>query len=222
MHDKYYHIKTIMVIIILSVLSCSPKSIWTNNNSTNNQENKNEFYSWKELRDRNIVKQKYDYSCGAASLATYLQFYFGDRITEEQIVNDILPRLDKTKRLDRKKKGFSIADLEDFANRRGYTTMILKNVQLSKISKIKGPFLTLIHRDGIYHFVIIRGVKEDRIYIADPSIGNIRIAADLFVEEWLGIIMAIGKKGFGLPTIHPLAIKENTPVRNELDAIRFK
>ena len=42
--------------------------------------------SWKSLRDDGVVKQKYDYSCGAASLATILSFY-GANFTEKQIMD---------------------------------------------------------------------------------------------------------------------------------------
>jgi len=35
----------------------------------------------KDLRDENVVKQRYDYSCGSAALATLLQFGFGESVT---------------------------------------------------------------------------------------------------------------------------------------------
>ena len=43
--------------------------------------------SWKTLRDRQIVKQDQDYSCGAASLATLLKGFYGQKLTEEQLLN---------------------------------------------------------------------------------------------------------------------------------------
>ena len=33
--------------------------------------------SLKDLRDENLVKQRFDYSCGAAALATILRYGFG-------------------------------------------------------------------------------------------------------------------------------------------------
>jgi len=38
--------------------------------------------SWKALRDERVVKQDLDYSCGAASLATVLNEYYGQPITD--------------------------------------------------------------------------------------------------------------------------------------------
>ena len=42
--------------------------------------------SWKDRRDAQIVKQDLDYSCGAASLATILNGFYGEAITEAQIL----------------------------------------------------------------------------------------------------------------------------------------
>src|ERR1700722_6356319 len=42
-------------------------------------------WSWTELKDKNVVKQVRDYSCGAASLCTLLRYYWGDNITEQKI-----------------------------------------------------------------------------------------------------------------------------------------
>lgn len=36
----------------------------------------NPTQSWLELRDENLTRQKYDYSCGAASLSTILTYYY--------------------------------------------------------------------------------------------------------------------------------------------------
>ncbi|MCI4052554.1 cysteine peptidase family C39 domain-containing protein, partial [Klebsiella pneumoniae] len=47
--------------------------------------------SWKERRDFNIVKQDLDFSCGAASVVTLLNNFYGQKLTEE----DVLKKLDK-------------------------------------------------------------------------------------------------------------------------------
>ena len=41
-------------------------------------------WSWQELKRRNVVMQKYDYSCGAAALATVLQYYWNDSVTKRR------------------------------------------------------------------------------------------------------------------------------------------
>ena len=50
--------------------------------------------TWKALRDFRIVKQQLDYSCGAASMATILNEFYGMSVTEE----DVLTRMGATDR----------------------------------------------------------------------------------------------------------------------------
>lgn len=42
--------------------------------------------SWKDFRDEGIVKQNLDYSCGAASVATVLNSFYGKNVTEAQLL----------------------------------------------------------------------------------------------------------------------------------------
>ena len=43
--------------------------------------------TWVDLRDRGVVKQSLDYSCGAAALATLAQSQWGWALTEAQVVD---------------------------------------------------------------------------------------------------------------------------------------
>ncbi len=43
-----------------------------------------------DFRDENLIRQQYDYSCGAAALATLLRFGLDDPVTEQQIGHDLL------------------------------------------------------------------------------------------------------------------------------------
>ena len=45
--------------------------------------------SWKALRDSRVVKQAFDYSCGAASVATLLNGFYGLDVTETDILESI-------------------------------------------------------------------------------------------------------------------------------------
>ncbi|MCH7727308.1 MAG: hypothetical protein IH991_12630, partial [Planctomycetes bacterium] len=70
------------------------------------------------------------------------------------------------------------------------------------------------------HFVVLRGTVEDRVYLADPSRGTIRLSIYDFLDQWSGEALFLGKRGFGLPKDFPLAIKSQAPVRNELEIAR--
>ncbi len=76
--------------------------------------------SLKDLRDENLVKQRFDYSCGAAALATILRYGFGDEVTERDILTDLFDLLSEDEEGLRREQGFSLLDLQHVAQARGY------------------------------------------------------------------------------------------------------
>src|SRR3977135_115461 len=45
-----------------------------------------------EMREQAVITQKSDLSCGAAALATLLNFQFGDRVTEKEVTAGLIRR----------------------------------------------------------------------------------------------------------------------------------
>ena len=175
--------------------------------------------TWKDFLEQNIVMQRFDYSCGPAALATLMQYYFQDDVTERDILEDIVSGMDDTAIKNRKKEGLSLLDLKQFAQRRGYQAVGVK-LNFSALPKLQGPILVYLETSEFKHFAILRGIKEDRIFLADPSRGNIRLSVFEFAKEWPGIALVLGKKGFGTPSEHLLAIQEPSPILNELSTAR--
>jgi predicted double-glycine peptidase len=176
--------------------------------------------TWKDLKEAHIVMQQTDYSCGAAALATLMRYYFKDMISEKEISDDIFKRMTEQDVKNRKKEGLSLLDLKEFAERRGYSAWGGR-LKLSALPKLHGPIIVYLNKKNEYqHFAVLRGVSEDRICLADPSRGNIRIPAEEFTEEWDGIVLVLGKPGFGVPSDYPLALEKNTPFRHEVQAAR--
>jgi uncharacterized protein len=171
--------------------------------------------SWKELRDRNVVIQRFDYSCGAGALATLMRYYFGDKVAEEEILLSILGRMTEEEVRDREKNGLSLLDLKHYAEQRGYQAVGVR-LKYASLPKLKGPVLIHLEREDYRHFAVLKGARGDRIYLADPSRGNIRMSVDRFAREWSGIALVLGKSGFGLPEKYPLALDDQEPVQNEL------
>lgn len=162
--------------------------------------------SWKAQREQNVVMQKHDYSCGGASLATLLRFYFGDdRVTEQEVILEILNRMTPAEIEDRQRGGLSLLDLRDSARRRGYTAEGLK-LDLADLEQLDGPVLVHMIRDDLPHFVILRGVRGDKTFVADPSYGNLTLQTHTFAREWTGYVLCVDKEGFTAPADHPLAI----------------
>jgi uncharacterized protein len=171
--------------------------------------------SWKDLRDLHIVRQKFDYSCGSGALATLLRYYFEDPVSEEDLLLSILGRMTEEEVRDREKNGLSLLDLKRCAMERGYQAVGVK-LNYASLPKLKGPVLIYLEREDYRHFAVLKGARGDRIYLADPSRGNIRMSVDRFSREWSGIALVLGKSGFGLPQKYPLALEDQEPVQNEL------
>ena len=103
--------------------------------------------SWKDLRDRNVVIQKFDYSCGSGALATLMRYYFGDKVSEEELLLSILGRMTEEEVKDREKKGLSLLDLKRCAEQRGYQAAGVK-LKYASLPKLKGPVLIHLEREG--------------------------------------------------------------------------
>jgi predicted double-glycine peptidase len=175
--------------------------------------------SWKELRDQHVVIQQFDYSCGAGALATIMRYYFGDNVSEEIILLSILGPMSREEIADREKNGLSLLDLKLCAERMGYQAAGVR-LNYASLPKLQGPVVIHLEREDYKHFAVLKGVRGDRIYLADPSRGNVRISIDRFAQEWSGIALVLGKPGFGLPQEYLLALDDQEPVQNEILAAR--
>lgn len=175
--------------------------------------------TWVELRDRNVVIQAYDYSCGTGALATLLRYYYGDEVTEEAILKDIFEHLTDEEARDRVSAGMLMSDLQHAAERRGYEAQ-MGALPIDRIPKLHKPILVWVIRDGYKHFAVLRGIAEDRVYLADPSTGNVRMSVEEFRKEYQERALILRKKGFIPLRGYPLAVDEEAPIRTELDSVR--
>lgn len=175
--------------------------------------------SWRELRDRNVVRQQLDYSCGAAALATLIRYYFGEDVSEDRILAGILGSMTAEEVVDREANGLSLLDLRLQAERMGYQAAGVR-LNLAALPTLAGPVIVHLEGDDYKHFAVLKGIREDRIFLADPSLGNVRRSVDRFAAEWSGIALILGKQGFGLPQEHPLALDDRHLVPNEVLAAR--
>lgn len=171
--------------------------------------------SWRELRDRNVVRQRFDYSCGSAALATLIRYYFGDDVSEEAILADILGRMTETEIRDREVNGLSLLDLRLQAERMGYQAAGVR-LNFASLPKLMGPVIVHLERDDYAHFAVLKGVRAGRVYLADPSLGNVRLSVDRFANAWSGVALVLGKSGFGLPERYPLALEGQELVPDEM------
>ena len=139
-----------------------------------------------DLKFENVVRQQYDLSCGAAAIATLLTYYYGDKVGEKAIIDEIVKYGDKEKI---QKDGFSMLELKKFGDNRGYVVRGFKVKDLQSLSNLKIPVLTLINLRGYSHFVILKGVKNGQVYVADPAYGNRNWPLKEFGPLWSKVIL---------------------------------
>jgi predicted double-glycine peptidase len=99
-------------------------------------------------------------------------------------------------------------DLKNLVKELGYSISIVK-INSSTIFDLKGPVLVPIKIDDWEHFVVLKGVKNGYVFLADPFRGNVRTSVYTFFSQWNGIMVVLGKSGFGLPHKYPLALLES-------------
>lgn len=143
--------------------------------------------SFGEIKFGEVVKQKYDFSCGSAALASLLTHHYNMPITEATVFEEMFKYGDKEKI---EKKGFSMLDMKKFLSRRGLNsdgyTLTVKDV-----AKLAMPTIALVNYNGYNHFVVVKGVVDNKVLVGDPSIGLHIIEEDKFDKSSNGIFLFI-------------------------------
>jgi hypothetical protein len=160
--------------------------------------------SFKDIRDQYLVKQAFDYSCGAAALATLLTYGLNDPVSEKDMIAAMLTALTSDEEQLRQKEGFSLLDMQRVAQQRGYLAQGFR-IAPRFLDDLKGPVIVFITPRGYEHFAVLRGISQGDAYLADPSRGNIREPLVTFLDTWLGddgkgVVFVIEPKGGPIAT----------------------
>ena len=143
--------------------------------------------SYKGQRFDRVIKQQYDFSCGAAAVATLLSYHYERPTTEQAVFTDMYDRGDKEKI---HREGFSLLDMKNFLEANGYRADGYR-VPLDKLVEAKVPAIVLTNTGGYLHFVVVKGVTQDKVLVADPALGNKIVPRDEFEAVWNGIAFVI-------------------------------
>ncbi len=169
--------------------------------------------SMKTLRQEGMIMQEFDYSCGAAAMATLLTYGLGDPITEKEVLAQVLKTLSDDQEAKRKKEGLSLLDLQKVAHLRGHQA---EGFRLAPdiLPKLEAPVLVYIKPRGYDHFAILKGIVGDRAYLADPSLGNVRMPVYEFLDMWLdkngkGVIFVVERTDGSWPPEYPLQVSSS-------------
>lgn len=163
-----------------------------------------------EQRQSGVVVQQWDLSCGAAALATLLQFQHGEAISEREVAALLVDRPEYLEHswIVRARHGFSLFDLRRVARRLGYEGIGLGNLALADLDE-RAPLIVPVNLSGFPHFVVYRGRIENEVLLADPAFGNRTMPVSRFEQAWIDDVQ-LGRIGF-LVRPHGLADEEPVP-----------
>lgn len=149
-----------------------------------------------ESRRENVVIQQWDLSCGAAALTTLLKYQHGEDLTEKVVAASLMrrPEYIEHPELIQIREGFSLLDLKRDVEARGYLGLGYGKLELDKLIA-KAPIIVPIRTRGYNHFVVFRGMRADRVLLADPAWGNRTMRVEQFLDSWIEH-PALGRVGF--------------------------
>jgi predicted double-glycine peptidase len=147
--------------------------------------------SAREMKFKDIVPQNHDFSCGSGALATILKYVYSvDEVKEEEIAKEMIEKGDQQKI---REKGFSLLDMKNYAERHGFQAAGYK-VKSENLHKLKIPSIVLLNTGGYKHFVVLKGIEDQKAYFADPAIGNRSVPFSDFLPTWDEVVFVVYKK----------------------------
>jgi predicted double-glycine peptidase len=143
--------------------------------------------SLKEARFKATTRQQYDFSCGSAAVATLLTYQYDYPVTEQAVFEEMFKHGDQEKI---KKEGFSLLDMKNFLNTHQFQANGF-SLPLGKLLESGIPAIVLIAENGYHHFVVVKGMRDGRILIGDPSNGTRAISQEKFESIWISKLLFV-------------------------------
>jgi uncharacterized protein len=174
-------------------------------------------HTYQELKYADIVRQRLDFTCGGAALATMLSHYWGRPTPEEEILNIFRARYPDPKVWQTKiKDGFSFDDIAFATEVLGYEAAGAK-VPIDELAAMNAPVIIHMNKGKFQHFVVLTKAHGDVFYIADPIVGKVALERPEFEQQYTGSAMAIWRDQRPLPVGAPLArVRDGISVSSSL------
>lgn len=154
--------------------------------------------SFQEQKYHDTIAQEHDFSCGSAALATLLSYNYNMPVSEADVFKDMIINGDQKTISE---LGFSLLDIKKYLQRHGLDLNGYR-APLSKLEEVRLPAIVLLNVRGYHHFVVLEGIENGRVLLADPANGMRSERIGIFKSEWSGIFFLItsnidqGQKSF--------------------------
>lgn len=146
--------------------------------------------SVEDRRFHTVVRQRFDFSCGSAALATLLHYHYARPVDEKAVFAGMWAEGD---RVAIQKVGFSLLDMKRYLAASGFRADGFK-VSLDQVQKTGIPGIALITVRNYRHFVVVKGVRDDEVLLGDPSTGLRGMPRADFQKAWNGIYFVLNSQ----------------------------
>ncbi|EDP6839860.1 cysteine peptidase family C39 domain-containing protein [Campylobacter upsaliensis] len=134
--------------------------------------------SYQEIKNEKVIRQNYEESCGAASLATLINILDDSNLTESDLLKAMSGQQLYTDMV-------SFADLNDAVKKLGFQSKSYKIDRKILENIMSVPILVKIEDDPRFpHFVVIINHKGNYLQIFDPSYGEYISSKREFYSVW--------------------------------------
>lgn len=123
---------------------------------------------------KNFVSQESTNDCGVACLAMILK-QFGKNISADRLRGEV--KLDKD--------GTSAYEIIRVSKKHGINAEAYKNYDISKSQNF--PLIAHVVRNKLQHFVVVLGIRKNKVLVADPAKGVMEVLIKDFAKIYTGI-----------------------------------
>lgn len=145
--------------------------------------------TWRDLPFQSVVRQKFDFSCGSAAIATVLRHHHGLAVDEAAAFQAMWREGDQARI---RKLGFSMLDMKRYAGSLGFQADGFR-IGLDELARFQRPAIALLDVDGYKHFVVVKGVRGAYVLLGDPNRGLRLEQRTRFESQWNGIAFILHK-----------------------------
>lgn len=172
-----------------------------------------------ELKYRHIVRQAFDFSCGSAALVTILNYHLGVMVNEQQAMEGMLEKGEKEKIIER--RGFSLLDMKRYVGSLGLSGAGFR-AEIKDLMALNEPAIVPIDYAGFKHFVVLRGIRDGAVFLADPSAGNIVFSVEEFARWWDKNTLFIISPAAGQQPVAKMALTDHELGIADMDRVTNK
>ncbi|PKO57058.1 MAG: peptidase C39, partial [Betaproteobacteria bacterium HGW-Betaproteobacteria-19] len=89
-------------------------------------------------------------------------------------------------------EGFSMLDMKRYLDHLGFRADGIE-ASLDQLASAGVPAIALIQENGYAHFVVIKGLRADKVLLGDPAMGTRVMPRSRFEQIWINSILLVAR-----------------------------